>query len=352
MRPKLVFVVMSAVQPVATVKDLCRALAPHTVLVHHDFSQAGSFVLDEPNAMLVPDPKKTGWGVWGFTEGIFHALQFAVRNLEFDYLQLLSPTCLPIKPLRAFEEHIEARTREPDFSGVDLYDDRDALMTVGYRMFAREHTFAHRVLRRLSLVYFGDSPDLRDVAGVQLRTNPATRADGSLPWRARIALKVTEFWSRPAPSRHLFNDDFRPYFGSAWFGARREVVAWLLERYGQPEVMKQFSRLRIPEELLIPSLLKNSGFKDGAYNHCILTFHGANPQWIGEEDFEVLRRSPAFFARKFPVETDAPIRQRVLRELVGTARPALETPARERSLAGTATDSGRLVSARFRPKAA
>jgi hypothetical protein len=197
---------------------------------------------------------------------------------------------------------------------------------------------------------------LRDVAGVQLRTKPATRADGSLPWSARIALKVTEHWSRPS-SRHLFNDDFRPYFGSAWFGARREVVTWLLERYSQPDVMNQFSKLRIPEELLIPSLLKNSGFKEGAYNHCILTFHGANPQWIGDEDFEVLRRSPAFFARKFPVDTDAPIRRRVLRELVGVARPALETPAREKSLAGMTADSGRadggrLVSARFRPKAA
>jgi len=323
MKPRIVFLLMSAVHPVHVVRELSRALAPHTVLVHHDFSQSDEFVLDEPNVIMVPDPKVTGWGVWGFSEGIFHSIRFALENLEFDYLQLLSPTCLPIKPLKAFEDYIEARTNEPDFSGVDLYRDRDALMSVGYRMFAREHTLAHRILRRLSLVYFGASPDVRDVAGVQLRTNPPTRADGTLPWKARMALKVTQRWSQPAAARHIFDDRFRPYFGSAWFGARRNLLEWMLERFGQADVMQHFRKLRIPEELVIPTLLKNSGSRDGAYNHCIITFRGPNPKWLEDQDFEVLRRSPAFFARKFPVEPTSSIRRRVLHELAAAPPPEL-----------------------------
>ena len=316
MKPKLVFVLMSAVQPVHAVSELCRALAPHTVLVHHDFAQTPEFPLKEPNVLFVPDPKRTGWAVWGFTEGVFHAMQFALRNLDFDYLQLLSPTCLPIKPMKAFEEHVAAHATEADFAWLDLLADRDALMAVSYRMFAPEHSLRHRVLRRLRQEYFGSSTALRDVAGVQLRTRFGYEKE-HLNWRARLALKMTQAFANRSIGWHIFDENFRPYFGSAWFGAHRHVIEWMVGRFDQPNIQRYFPKLRIAEELLIPTLLKNSGFKSGPYNHCIITFNEANPKWLGDEDFETLQRSSAFFARKFPVEPSTPIRRRVLLELVG-----------------------------------
>jgi hypothetical protein len=315
MKPKIVFLVMSAVHPVSVVRELSRSLAPQTVLVHHDFTQTPDFLLDEPNVILVPDPKKTGWGVWGFIEAVFHAMRFAVKTLDFDYLQLLSPTCLPIKPMHAFEEHVASRRTEVDVSWIDVYDDQDALMSVGYRIFAPEHSLSHRILRRLSVEYFGDNPVLKDVAGVQLRTQPAAGPGGKLPLRARLALKVTKGYTKPEARRHIFDQNFRPYFGSAWFGAHRHVIEWMLRRFSQPDIARQFSRARIPEELVMVTMLKNAGFKAGPYNHCIITFMGPNPKWIDEQDYETLRRSPAFFARKLPVEAASPIRRRVLLEL-------------------------------------
>lgn len=322
LKPKLVFVIMSAVHPVQVVRELVRSLAPHTVLVHHDFSQTPDFELSEPNVIFVPHPKKTGWGAWGFTEGIFHSIRYALDSLEFDYLQLLSPTCLPIKPLSSFEEHVAARTSDVNFSWVDLYDDTDGLMSVGYRMFAPEHSMRHRFLRRVLMSYYGTSDRRRDVAGVQLRTSPAMGTDGSLPWRARLALKMIQGWARPGSGRHPFDENFRPCFGSAWFGARRHVLEWMVRRFSQPDIVRYFSRLRIPEELVIPTLLRNSGFKSGPYNHCIITFNGPNPKWLDEGDFGTLQASPAFFARKFPVELDAPIRRRVLLDLVHRGKGA------------------------------
>jgi len=97
MKPKLVFLVMSAVSRPATIEQLARALAPHLVLVHHDFSQTPNFRLTAPNVRFVPNPRRTGWAVFGFVEGIFHSLQHATANFDFDYLQLLSPTCLPLR---------------------------------------------------------------------------------------------------------------------------------------------------------------------------------------------------------------------------------------------------------------
>ena len=106
MNQRIIFLVMSAVSKPGTIDQLARALAPHLVLVHHDFSQTPDFPLTAPNVHFVPNPKRTGWAVFGFAEGIFHSMQYALAHFDFDYLQLLSPTCLPIKPLRQFEEHI------------------------------------------------------------------------------------------------------------------------------------------------------------------------------------------------------------------------------------------------------
>lgn len=326
MKPRILFLIMSAIHPADTVAQLARALAPHQVLVHHDFAQMPDFALDEPNVVLVPDPKRTGWGVWGFTEGIFHSLEFAIRHLDFDYLQVLSPTCLPIKPLRALEAHVMANRTDADFSFVDLLEERDGLMTVSYRAFAPERTLRYRMLRRLSGSYYGSSGARRDVAGVQLRTAPL-RHTRLQKLRADIALRITQAWSNPLVGRHIFGDSLRPCFGSAWFGARRPVIEWMVARFAQPDIQRYFPRVRLPEELVIPTLLRNSGFRQGPYNHCIVTFRDANPKWIDEGDLEILRRSPAFFARKFPVDSTAGIRLRVLRDLVGLTQDAALRPA-------------------------
>src|SRR3990167_761367 len=119
MKPGIVFLVMSAVSKPETVDQLARALAPHTVLVHHDFSQTPHFPLTAPNVRFVPGPKRTGWAMFGFVDGIFHSMQYAIANLDFDYLQLLSPTCLPIKPLGEFEVHV-SQGEDAHFDCVDL----------------------------------------------------------------------------------------------------------------------------------------------------------------------------------------------------------------------------------------
>ncbi|MDO4905708.1 MAG: hypothetical protein Q4A16_09205 [Lautropia sp.] len=321
MKPKIVFVVMSAIHSVESVAQLARALAPHTVVVHHDFSQTAEFPLNEPNVIFVPNPKRTGWAIWGFTEGIFHAIQYAVDNLEFDYLQILSPTCLPIKPMSAFEAHVASGKTDVDFSWIDMLADEDALMSVAYRGFTAEGTLIHRVLRRLVRVYFNDTPLRRDIAGVQLRTGGQLRPDGKMRFAARVARAVTRAMINPKIGGHVFTKDFPPYYGSTWFGAHRPVIEWALQRFAQPDIQSHFPKLTIADEFLIPSLFKcgvaQHGFKDGPMNHCIVTFIEANPAWLTDNDLDTLRQSPAFFARKFPDDLHNSTRHRVLSELVG-----------------------------------
>lgn len=321
MKPKILFVVMSAIHSQESVAQLARALAPHTVLVHHDFSQTPEFTVDEPNVHFVPNPKRTGWAIWGFTEGIFHSMRYAYENLDFDYLQILSPTCLPIKSMSALEAHVASGKTDADFAWIDMLADEEAYMTVAYRGLTTDESFPHRVLRRLALIYFNDSPKRRDLAGVQLRTGGQYRPDGKLRTAAWIARAITRLALNPTLGRHVFTKDFPPFYGSTWFGARKPVVEWLLQRFDEHDIQSHFPKLRIADEFLIPSLLKQAerklGLKTGPMNHCIVTFIEANPSWLTDADFDALRQSPSFFGRKFPDDVRTPIRRRVLQDLVG-----------------------------------
>lgn len=321
MRPRILFLVMSAVHDAAVVDQLASALAPHTVLVHHDFTQSADFVLHQPNVLFVPHPIRTGWARFGFVDGIFHSLNHALQNLEFDYLQLLSPTCLPIKPVSDFESHV-AGSQEAHFGCLDLLTDTDALMSVGYRAFTPDGSLRHRAARWLTARHYIDTTGRRDEAGVWLHTGFSKSRQGRMTLGARVARAVIGALSHPLLGRHCFDQQLRPYVGSVWFGARRHVVGALTEAYARPGIREYFSRLRIAEEFLIPTLLKATGANAGPLNHYVNLFDEAHPQWIDSSDFAMLRYSSAFFARKFPDDPLAPVRLRVLKELVRAASDA------------------------------
>jgi hypothetical protein len=310
MKPRIVFLVMSAVSKPELIDQIAFALAPHLVLVHHDFSQTPVFHLTAPNIMFVPNPKRTGWAVFGLVDGMFHSMRYALEHLEFDYLQLLSPTCLPIKPLQEFEAHVSGPA-EAHFDCVDLLRDRDALISVGYRAFTPQGSLRHRVFRRLSGAYFATSSGRRDEAGIWLRTG------GGKGLVSGIALASAKAFSWPSVGRHIFDETFRPYYGSAWFGAKRHVIAGMVDGFQAPGVRDYFSRLCIAEEFLIPTLLMRFGLRKGPMNHFIQRFNEAHVGDIEEAHIEQLKRSTAYFARKFPADPAAPIRSWVLRELVG-----------------------------------
>ncbi|NMM06053.1 hypothetical protein [Polaromonas sp.] len=311
MKARIVFLVMSAVSKPETVDQLARALAPHTVLVHHDFSQTPVFPLSAPNVRFVPDPKRTGWGVFGFVEGIFQSMQYALTHLDFDYLQLLSPTCLPIKPIEQFEAHVSGRA-DAHFDCVDVLNDQDALMSIGYRAFTPDRSLRHRIASRLSSAYFGASAGRRDEAGIWLHSG------GSKTPVSWLALQLTQALSRRSIGRHIFDENFRAYYGSAWFGARRHIIAAMAESFHRPRLWSYFSRLRLSEEILIPTLLMHLRASKGPMNHCVQLFNQAHTGEFDEENIEQLKNSPAYFARKFPDDPGAPVRSRVLHELVGT----------------------------------
>jgi len=196
-------------------------------------------------------------------------------------------------------------------------------MSVGYRAFTAQGSWRHRLARRLVNVYFGTTAMQREEAGIWLRSGKGAGLRSHLAGWALASLK------HPVLGRHMHTQHLRLYYGSTWFGARRHVVAGMVRTWQQAGVSEHFRKVRIAEEFLVPSLLMKTKPLKGALNHVIQRFDQAHPGVFGLEHLDRLQQSPAFFARKFPDDALAPVRQRVLSELVKCAAQTAFVPTHQ-----------------------
>ncbi len=348
MSERIVFVLMSALQRPATVDQLARVLAPHPLVVHHDPSRQAGFALDAPNAHLVPDPRPTERGTWAFMEALFHAARYALDRFEADYVQLVTPTCLPIRPIAEFEAMVEAREHDANADVFALEKDADTLMSFAYRDFAPRQSLRYKLLRRARQIYFAGGPEVVQMHGLAIHRRRVAHG-APLPWHARAALAFTRYAADGGLGAVPFGDAFPAMMGSTWFGARRRVWEYLLARVADPAIVEYFSRLWIAEEVLLPTLLVDGGFRIGPSNHAINAFDEGSPRWITPRDLEPLAATGRYFARKFPDDPYAPVRAAAL--ALAARRPRVRAPAPVLDVACARAPLGREASARRRRSA-
>lgn len=305
---KIVFGIMSAVHSAYSVDQLANALAPWPVVVHHDFVQKPDFKLTAPNAHLVSDPKRTGWAVWEFSEGILHLLKTCLDEYDADYFQLLSPTCLPVKPVNEFASFIAQDNFDIHVGAADLLLNDDLEMTFGYRAYAKKDSLKFRILRKLRSIYFADNDVRIQIANMQARS-----IDGATPnLRQRLARCITRAARRGWLGNHPFSDgQMRPMVGGTWFGCRRQAGEYLLSSLENPVRCEQFKAMAIPDEMMFSSVFWNSPFEVGLPNHFVNTFDEHNPRWIDPARLDSIQPIH-FFARKFRDDPADPARCQVL----------------------------------------
>jgi hypothetical protein len=69
--------------------------------------------------------------------------------------------------------------------------------------------------------------------------------------------------------------------------------------------------MHMGDEMYFPSVFMNSGLRCSPAVHHIARFIDARPSWLSIADFDEIRRSGAFFARKFPEDPRSPVRDAV-----------------------------------------
>lgn len=331
----LVFGIMSAIHSADTVRQLCKALASHQVVIHHDFSQQPNFSVDLPNVTFVPNPRQTGWNDFHFTEGVLHLLDYCVQQPSMEYFQLLTPTCLPIKPISTFEAFLADNTDMAHSEGIDLLSDTQALVNFGYRTFVPDRSLTSRALFRASEIYFGKDCAEQMQASLSVRTGAGANAQNKL-------IRMAHEWAANGIfHRHPFTSDWRPHMGSTWFGIRREAALWLMAQYREDPRVNFFRKVPFADELLFSTYLHNAPFEVGPAHHEIVAFDHARPRTLAATDLSRITNSEKFFARKFADDSTDQIRLEVL-SMAAEPEPCLpaeqssETPSVRRQARSTA----------------
>ncbi len=330
MRPRIAFGVFSATQRGDAVDQLAEALRPHTVVVHHDYRKRADFSVSAANVVMVPDPRNTGWGSWGFADSIFHTLDFARRHLTFDFFQMMSPTCLPIRPVEALEERIARNEHDIHADLFPIERDADTLMNYAFRTYAPGNSQRMRVLRRARHWYFDADSDWVQTTSQAMLVRPPGRP---LSLRAQASLALTRLAARGWLATHPFGAGFRPMLGGIFIGMRPHVVDHLLAMRTDPRVTTWFPKLNLVDELLFPTLLANTDFRIGPSNHAVSDFsRQGSPRWLDDAHLDDLVATGRIFARKFPDDPQAALRARAL-ALARPPKPRFGPEAR------TASDS-------------
>lgn len=317
---RIAFGVVSSFNTSQAIAQICSAVGDrHVVVVHHDFSKQPDFSLSCSNAHILEDPAASDWGGWGFVQAVLKIAESALEKFEFDYFQLLSDTCLPIRPIAQFEEYLQRERPDATFEALALdATDNHALLNYGYCFYPRNR-LEKTTMRRLARLVL-QRPDGRIAR--QERGGLALDLERPSSWRSRIASVLHASLVSRARSR-LPLEDGCIYTGSTWFGVSRQVLARMLDVHREStELSEHFRRnaQTVDEGYLATLIMRAGPNRRFGFNHYVKwTQRRTGPDELAVTDLESLRESGKFFARKFPKDPGSAIRAMVLSGLCATS---------------------------------
>lgn len=102
------------------------------------------------------------------------------------------------------------------------------------------------------------------------------------------------------------------YYGACWFCLSKEAIKYLLDFTKiKPQTTIFFRYTGCSDELYIQSVLLNSPMKDKMTNEIFRYFdwsdNGKSPRILDENDFEKIKMSDAWFARKLDTKISSPL---------------------------------------------
>lgn len=319
------------------VNQLAKSLGTKsTIVIHHDYSQQPEFSVDDgPNITVLKDYVKTEWGRWSQAQAIICLLEHSLNNSSFDYFQLLSETCLPIRPIHEFEEFLATTKPDACIGLIRLSGKPDDIGTLNYawRYFSTYRRW-NRVIAILSqncLDEAGKSdPKARDLfqglSVIKLKTIKKRYSSLLNIYLLKTVLKLGQFL-------HPFDKIFDCYVGSTWFCINRKTAEYLLnEIKNKPALIAHYRGTRSPDESIFHSVLGNAAFeKLSSINHFISwQQRESGPDELATTHFDAMKNSKKFFARKFSKSPTDDFRLQTIAGQITQSNQLLNSPALNR----------------------
>jgi len=320
---RIVFGILSSNNTAEAIQQIVDAIgSDHTVIIHHDFSKQADFQVTGDNVHILEDYSITGWGAWTLVEAVIKLMDYALKIPEWDYFQLLSDTCLPIRPIQEFEHYLAAEKPDANISCFSFTEQPDLLLTHGFRAFSANNTYRRKFLRKLTQF----SNDMRGMDGYKMLealTLPVYTNDDKLMVKL-FAVKLPKLLFRLAMKgigfSHPFRGETQAYVGSQFFGCSREVCQqiqdWIATNKEVVEAIK--TQVAIPDEFFFQTVIGNLNLPHRQTTNHLVNFFDSKTRHGNEfelSDAERLNDSGKFFARKFSKNPDDPMRLKILQAI-------------------------------------
>lgn len=306
--PHIAFGLLSSKKSTAAITQIAAKVYPHPLYIHHDFSKQPDFDPVGSNIIILKSPVQTAWGDWSLVAATLKLMEEALADPRVTHFQLLSESCLPVKPVEEFERYLIKNQPDVMMDLMPIKDD-EALFSHGWR-YLTTSPLVTRIARRASMWVVGNSNEHLETCSVNLKLAhaPSTIAQSVTSRLGRLILRVIYYFTQGSRRRQGIN---AIGLGGQWFGASRRVCSWILESKSKNKsIVNYFEKCQIPDESYLHTLLLNvrTSESDLIFYPCnhVLFWHGCStgPDVVQAENIDQIKNSGKFFARKFSLEIE------------------------------------------------
>jgi len=248
------------------------------------------------------------------------------NNVSFDYITSLSGQDYPIKSNRQIFEFLKSNQGKEFITYHPLVFDNEA----DYKntQWGRKETYRYEdywikfnrngKLHRFPIHRFVNKP-LWNVIKIYVYEFPQYIRHKKLI-RETLDLIGSLYFAK----KKKFIKGYNPYGGWAWWTLTYECSKYLLNTYRQNPKFKHFFKYSwTPDEMVYQTILLNSPFKNNIVNDDLreISFknkENSHPKIYSVEDYELIKNSDKFFARKFDMNIDSKILDMIDKELIKT----------------------------------
>ncbi|MFZ1022058.1 MAG: beta-1,6-N-acetylglucosaminyltransferase [Halobacteriota archaeon] len=225
------------------------------------------------------------WGTFGLVKATIDAMEH-FKSSNYSYFINLSGQCYPIKSTRSIKEVLS----KSSCSYVDFHK------MLGYTEYEKDKKIycppTTRFHYRFEYCYY-PIPNWGPIEFLQGLRN--------------LRKDTTLFIKIPRLNKKMLRS-FDLYVGSMWFCLYKGHVKYILDFIkNNPDYIKLFSTVLIPDEHFFQTILLNSPFKSQIVNDNLRYLVWPGPQILRTKNINGILNSEKFFARKFDTEIDSNI---------------------------------------------
>ena len=135
--------------------------------------------------------------------------------------------------------------------------------------------------------------------------------------------KIYEFFQKLFGINRLKNKSIQFMTGANWFSITDEFAKFVLSK--EKEIKEMYQNTRSSDEIFMQTILYNSNFKEELYNKdfddnydaCkrLIIWNDVVPHVFTMNDYQIIKESNCFFARKFDEKIDKKIIEKIYNEL-------------------------------------